>query len=131
MGWDKVAVSGRSLGEPQVYLTVQRPHTGHRKRQEPSITTLNSEVTMAKLKARLPQPDFSDNPTLEMAVSQRGVQTVSAYLGCQLKIQVELKAARLQIITGQAGRVALHPEFITPKVVTLSLEKATEMSRRH
>lgn len=48
-----------------------------------------------------------------MAVSQLGVKTVSAYLGCQLKIQVELKEARLQIITGQVGSVALHPEFIT------------------
>lgn len=40
-----------------------------------------------------------------------------------MEIQVELKEARLQIITGQSGRVALHPEFITPEVATFALEK--------
>lgn len=40
-----------------------------------------------------------------------------------------MKEARLLIISGQAGRVVLHPEFTTPAVATFALEKAIEDTR--
>lgn len=94
--------------------------------RQDNITPSNARITMAKLKASLPHRDLSDNPTLQMTITQLAVQTATDFLGCKLETHIGLREARLLIITGQSGRVALYPEF-TPELATVALEKARDV----